>query len=332
MTPPTFILLGRVEANVLVVGKKEIYEVCLNQIGWGFPLLPDGSTYQDSLAVRMCLDTKKDFEDLYGAPTPESVVDAGWIPFGLRALRETGLTHLGRYAKEIKKVEKRREEQVAKQPPMKDKFVGAKSQDSKSSTKKRTKLTFEETGDMHRLIQEGERIYSNEGDDGHGNETTWTGQTGISGKHIDELAESERSDAQAIRLLNRLWCLNGVFAATPDCTLPNTKADLEELCLHVEEAFYLKDKRVRELQRRVERLRTFFAVDYKEASRYVSDETKAIVIERDGGVCQECGTTDNLHFDHDYPHSLGGSNDVVNIRILCSPCNQKRGNLLRKNK
>ncbi len=332
MTPPKFVLLGRVEENVLVVRREEIYEVCLNHIGWGLPLLPDGSTYPDSLAVRMCLDTKRDSEDFYDAPTPESVVDFGWIPFGMRALRETGLTHLGRYTHEIKKLEKIREEQRAKQSPMRDKVVGLKSRDSKSSTRKRSKLTFEETQDIHRLIQEGERIYSDEGDDGHGDERTWTGQSRISGKHSGELAEPEQSDAQAIRLLNRLWCLNGVFAATPDCPLPNTKADLEELCLHVEEAFYLKDKRVRELQRRVERLRTFFAVDCKKASRYVSDETKAIVIERDGGVCQECGSTENLHFDHDYLHSLGGSNDVVNIRILCSSCNQKRGNLLRKNK
>lgn len=61
-------------------------------------------------------------------------------------------------------------------------------------------------------------------------------------------------------------------------------------------------------------------------SRYVSETTKKIVYTRDGGVCQCCGTSQNLQYDHIVPFSCGGKNDVSNIQLLCQSCNGSKSN------
>jgi 5-methylcytosine-specific restriction endonuclease McrA len=50
------------------------------------------------------------------------------------------------------------------------------------------------------------------------------------------------------------------------------------------------------------------------------------VWQRDGGRCVECGTKAKLCFDHIVPFSLGGSNTVRNIQLLCEDCNLSKSN------
>lgn len=61
-------------------------------------------------------------------------------------------------------------------------------------------------------------------------------------------------------------------------------------------------------------------------SRYVSEMTKKVVYARDNGVCQCCGTSQNLEFDHITPYSCGGSSDASNIQLLCQKCNRSKSN------
>lgn len=61
-------------------------------------------------------------------------------------------------------------------------------------------------------------------------------------------------------------------------------------------------------------------------SRSISATTKKIVYSRDGGICQCCGSSANLEFDHITPYSCGGSSDVSNIQLLCQPCNRSKSN------
>jgi hypothetical protein len=61
-------------------------------------------------------------------------------------------------------------------------------------------------------------------------------------------------------------------------------------------------------------------------SRHISATTKKIVYARDGGVCQCCGSSVNLEFDHVIPFSCGGTSVVSNIQLLCMTCNRSKSN------
>jgi hypothetical protein len=54
-------------------------------------------------------------------------------------------------------------------------------------------------------------------------------------------------------------------------------------------------------------------------TRVIPTTVKLIVWKRDRGHCVQCGSTDNLHFDHIIPYSRGGSSLVAeNIQLLCA--------------
>lgn len=62
-------------------------------------------------------------------------------------------------------------------------------------------------------------------------------------------------------------------------------------------------------------------------TRLVPSSVKQEVYIRDHGKCVLCGSTENLHFDHDLPFSKGGTSlSADNIRILCQKCNLKKSN------
>ena len=60
-------------------------------------------------------------------------------------------------------------------------------------------------------------------------------------------------------------------------------------------------------------------------TRLIPSAVKQEVYKRDKGRCVLCGSTENLHFDHDLPFSKGGTSlSANNIRILCQSCNLKK--------
>lgn len=53
--------------------------------------------------------------------------------------------------------------------------------------------------------------------------------------------------------------------------------------------------------------------------RIIPTHIKLAVWKRDCGKCTECGSTDELHFDHILPYSKGGTSlKVENIQLLCA--------------
>ena len=62
----------------------------------------------------------------------------------------------------------------------------------------------------------------------------------------------------------------------------------------------------------------------KKRSRRISQDVQDKVWNRDGGRCCECGSKENLEFDHIIPHSKGGANTYRNIQLLCQPCNRSK--------
>ena len=66
--------------------------------------------------------------------------------------------------------------------------------------------------------------------------------------------------------------------------------------------------------------------------RKIRDTTRYAVLERAGFKCQCCGSKplkNNdviLHIDHIIPYSLGGSDNVDNLQVLCDKCNLSKQN------
>lgn len=58
----------------------------------------------------------------------------------------------------------------------------------------------------------------------------------------------------------------------------------------------------------------------------ISEAVRSEVWRRDGGCCVECGTNQNLQFDHIIPVSRGGATTVVNLQLLCQSCNGSKSN------
>lgn len=56
----------------------------------------------------------------------------------------------------------------------------------------------------------------------------------------------------------------------------------------------------------------------------IPDDAKQYVWTRDEGRCRNCGATGELQYDHIIPVSMGGSNSVENLQILCGPCNRRK--------
>ena len=72
-------------------------------------------------------------------------------------------------------------------------------------------------------------------------------------------------------------------------------------------------------------------VSRADRSRYISQEVREFVLEKDEGRCRamvagrRCPATTELHFDHVIPFIRGGANEPKNIRILCQEHNLEKG-------
>ena len=61
-----------------------------------------------------------------------------------------------------------------------------------------------------------------------------------------------------------------------------------------------------------------------ERNRKISQQVKDSVWNRDSGKCVECGSNENLEFDHIIPFSKGGANTYRNIQLVCESCNRSK--------
>ena len=64
----------------------------------------------------------------------------------------------------------------------------------------------------------------------------------------------------------------------------------------------------------------------EKGTRQIPSWVKQAVYKRDKGRCVICNSADQLHFDHDFPFSRGGTSVLPeNVRILCARHNLEKG-------
>jgi len=86
-------------------------------------------------------------------------------------------------------------------------------------------------------------------------------------------------------------------------------------------------KRERKLQRLRKEMMSERAIDEARRER-IPENVRIFVWKRDGGRCVQCGSRENLEFDHIIPVSKGGSNTERNVQLLCESCNRRKSDNL----
>jgi len=94
--------------------------------------------------------------------------------------------------------------------------------------------------------------------------------------------------------------------------------DKEAMSNHVEWAREYERKRIEKeaKKKHCKKRRTQFAK--------VRDDVMLALIERDGYMCNKCGSQNGLSVDHIAPLSRGGSDVLDNLQILCKSCNSRK--------
>jgi hypothetical protein len=102
------------------------------------------------------------------------------------------------------------------------------------------------------------------------------------------------------KIARGIWCYKGFFELEDAAIVHDGKRKVFK--------FYLKPVEKKPLGRVVELPHT----------RLIPTRVKVEVWQRDRGKCVLCGSTTNLHYDHDIPFSRGGSSIAAeNVRLLC---------------
>jgi len=126
-----------------------------------------------------------------------------------------------------------------------------------------------------------------------------------------------KEPAELIRVYEKIkegiWVYNGVFELLDAWIEKSDNRNVFKFKLHVtNKTVDQKEKRVKELK----------DLDH---NRMIPTSVKLEVWKRDKGCCVQCGSTDNLHFDHILPYSKGGTSlKAENIQLLCARHNLQK--------
>jgi hypothetical protein len=126
---------------------------------------------------------------------------------------------------------------------------------------------------------------------------------------------NKEKQAELVRVYEKLhagiWVYNGIFRLTDTWKEKNNNREVFKFKLE------LSEEVMSDSQKQLSN------VDH---NRMIPSEVKLEVWKRDKGKCVICGSTKNLHFDHDLPFSKGGTSlTAKNIQIMCAKHNLSKG-------
>jgi hypothetical protein len=115
------------------------------------------------------------------------------------------------------------------------------------------------------------------------------------------------------KIKDGIWVYNGVFELIDAWIEKSEGRNVFKFKLHVtDKTIVQKEKRAVELK----------DLDH---NRIIPTSVKLEVWKRDKGQCVQCGSKDNLHFDHVLPYSKGGTSlKAENIQLLCARHNLQK--------
>ena len=111
------------------------------------------------------------------------------------------------------------------------------------------------------------------------------------------------------KIKDGIWVFNGVFELL-DAWTEDSKSEKRKVFKF---KLQIIDESISEKNDRIEELPDL------EHNRIIPTDVKLEVYKRDKGRCTTCGSNDNLHFDHIFPFSKGGTSLLAaNIQLLCA--------------
>lgn len=120
------------------------------------------------------------------------------------------------------------------------------------------------------------------------------------------------------KIKDGIWVYNGVFELIDSWVENSERRKVFKFKLKI------TDKTIDQKQKRVEEIKDL------DHNRMIPTSVKLEVWKRDKGRCVQCGSIDNLHFDHILPYAKGGTSlKLENIQLLCARHNlQKRDKIV----
>jgi hypothetical protein len=115
------------------------------------------------------------------------------------------------------------------------------------------------------------------------------------------------------KIKDGIWVYNGIFELVDAWIEISEGRNVFKFKLHV------TDKTINQKTKRVKELKDL------DHNRMIPTFVKLEVWKRDKGQCVQCGSKDNLHFDHILPYSKGGTSlKAENIQLLCARHNLEK--------
>lgn len=129
--------------------------------------------------------------------------------------------------------------------------------------------------------------------------------------------KEEKEPAELIKVYEKIkdgiWVYNGVFELVDSWIEKSEGRNVFKFKLHI------TDKTIDQKEHRVLELKDL------DHNRLIPTSVKLAVWKRDKGQCVNCGSKDNLHFDHILPYSKGGTSlNAENIQLLCARHNLQK--------